>query len=151
MIFSQIASLVTENPLLFAAAGIITAAFFIGTALSVPFLINLLPSDYFMKENRRESFDSIASRLFFYLVFIIKNTAGIILFFCGFILLFMPGQGLLTILLSLVLLDFPGKWKLQKKLIRRKKVSAAVNWIRRRGGKPEIAIPGDDNLNNYVE
>jgi len=141
MTISQFASLVSENSTLFAATGIVTAAVFIGTALLVPFLIILLPTDYFLKKKMRKSFDSIASCFLFYLVFILKNTAGIILFFCGFILLFMPGQGLLTILLSLVLLDFPGKWKLQKKFIRRKKVSAAVNWIRRRGGRPEFSIP----------
>jgi len=141
MKLDQLISWIESNEILLLAAGIISAAAFIGTALAVPFLINLLPEDYFLKEKRRESFTSPASAFIFFILFVIKNLTGLLLLFVGIALLFMPGQGLLTIILSLVLLDFPGKWKLQKSIIRRKKIADALNWVRRRGGKRELIIP----------
>ncbi len=46
-----------------------------------------------------------------------------------------PGQGLLTILIGLMLVDFPGKTKLLRKLLRRPAVRRSVDRIRVRFGK----------------
>ncbi len=141
MNLDQLINWIESNEILLLAAGVVSAAAFIGTALAVPFLINLLPEDYFLKEKRRESFTSPASALAFYILLAIKNLTGLVLFFIGIALLFIPGQGLLTIFLSLILIDFPGKWNLQKRIIRKKKIADAINWVRRRGGKRELIIP----------
>ena len=61
---------------------------------------------------------------------------GMILVFIGFILLFLPGQGLLSILTGLVLMDFPGKYQLESRLIARPAIFRVVNRIRAAGGKP---------------
>ncbi|MDX9802126.1 MAG: PGPGW domain-containing protein [Spirochaetia bacterium] len=129
------------NKALLVTVGIISTVSFTGTVFAVPFLINIIPEDYFLKEKKRKSFKTPLSAIMFLILLVIKNIAGIILLFLGIILLFMPGQGLLTIFLSVVLIDFPGKWVLQKKIIHNKKIASAVNWIRRRGGKRELIIP----------
>jgi hypothetical protein len=59
----------------------------------------------------------------------------------GIALLVLPGQGLLTILLGITLLDLPGKRHLEIVLLRRPSVSRAVNWLRRKSGRPPLDLP----------
>ena len=47
-----------------------------------------------------------------------------------------PGQGLLTLLVGLLLMNFPGKYRLERWLVGRRGVLTALNWLRRRGGHP---------------
>ncbi len=51
-----------------------------------------------------------------------------------------PGQGLLTILLGVMLLDFPGKRRLEFKIISRPKVFRAINRLRARFDKPPLVL-----------
>ena len=121
-------------------AGVFSFVLIIITAVSVPFIINSLPADYFLKEKRRSSIKTPLQAFLFIIVLIIKNSVGLILFLSGFIMLFIPGQGLLTIFISLLFIDFPGRWKLQKRAAGNRKISSALNWIRRKGGKEEFFI-----------
>jgi hypothetical protein len=54
-----------------------------------------------------------------------------------------PGQGLLTVLIGLMLLDFPGRRRLEKALARRRSILAAMNRIRARFGHPPLLPPQD--------
>jgi hypothetical protein len=51
-----------------------------------------------------------------------------------------PGQGVLTILLGIMLADFPGKQKLERKLVSIPSVLSAVNRLRKRFKKPPLVI-----------
>jgi hypothetical protein len=51
-----------------------------------------------------------------------------------------PGQGLLTILIGVMLLDFPGKRRLERWLLRRRGVLAAINKVRARYGRPPLVL-----------
>jgi len=53
----------------------------------------------------------------------------------GLFMLVLPGQGILTILAGLVLLDFPGKFLFLRWLVRKEKVLKSLNWIRKKGKK----------------
>lgn len=141
MDISRIAEWVSSHEALLAAAGAASGAIFLLSAFAVPVLINMIPPDYFMKEKRRESVNTVPGMLLFAVLFFLKNLAGVLFIISGFILLFMPGQGLLTMFIGVLLVDFPGKWELQKRIIRKKKVADALNWIRRKGGKKELEIP----------
>ncbi len=72
---------------------------------------------------------------------LLKNLAGAVFLIMGFLMLFIPGQGLLTILLGLTFLNFPGKRRLEIRLIRSPRIHRGVNWIRRRSGKPPVQLP----------
>ena len=111
------------------------------TALSVPFIINMLSDDYFIREKRRSSLKTPSQYILFTVTIVIKNLIGILLFMSGFLMLFVPGQGLITIFISLMFIDFPCKWKLQKKVVRNKKIHSVLNWIRKKGKKHEFIIP----------
>ncbi|HYG08570.1 MAG TPA: hypothetical protein VD835_01220, partial [Pyrinomonadaceae bacterium] len=51
-----------------------------------------------------------------------------------------PGQGVLTILMGVMLLDFPGKRRLELKLVSRPNVLRAINRIRQRFDRPPLQL-----------
>jgi hypothetical protein len=71
-----------------------------------------------------------------------KNVLGVFLIILGLILSLpgVPGQGILTILLGLIMLDIPGKRPLEARIIQRPTVLAAVNSLRARYGKPPLIM-----------
>jgi hypothetical protein len=73
---------------------------------------------------------------------IIKNILGVLLVLLGLLLSLpgIPGQGLLTILIGVMLLNFPGKRRLERRLVSRPKVLAAINALRARFGKPALML-----------
>ncbi len=73
-------------------------------------------------------------------VVILKNIVGVVLILLGVVLSLpgIPGQGLLTILLGLIMLDIPGKRPLEAKIIKRPNVLSALNRLRKKYGKPPL-------------
>jgi hypothetical protein len=71
-----------------------------------------------------------------------KNVLGIGIVLLGGALSLpgIPGQGLLTILIGLVLLDFPGKRHLERRILRLPRVLRRTNELRRRFGKPPLIL-----------
>ena len=58
----------------------------------------------------------------------------------GIVMLIGPGQGILTILIGLILMDIPGKRPLEAKLIKRPVILAAVNNFRAKYHKPPLVM-----------
>lgn len=71
-----------------------------------------------------------------------KNVFGVFLIILGILLSLpgVPGQGILTILLGLIMIDIPGKRPLEAKIINRPAVLAAANRLRERYGKPPLIM-----------
>jgi hypothetical protein len=69
-----------------------------------------------------------------------KNIAGLVLVIAGIIMLVGPGQGILTILIGLILMDIPGKRPLEARLIKRPVILAAVNNFRAKYHKPPLVM-----------
>jgi hypothetical protein len=69
-----------------------------------------------------------------------KNVIGLLLILMGIVMSLpgVPGQGFLTILIGLTLVDFPGKRRLEQRLIRRPSVLRVVNRVRARFGHPAL-------------
>jgi len=125
---------ITNNNLLW--LGVFSVVSFVGTLIAIPLILVKIPADYFLKDTCKKD-DSRPSLL----VVIGKNLLGFVFMVMGVIMLFTPGQGILTILVGLSLLDFPGKRRLEVNLIRRPKVHTAINWLRTKYGKPLLLIP----------
>jgi hypothetical protein len=66
---------------------------------------------------------------------IMKIMVGLFLLICGLVMLVLPGQGLLTMLMGLSLMPFPGKNKLEQTIVARKSVRYSLNWIRKKANK----------------
>jgi len=118
----------------------ITLSFFIFSAaifFIVPFFLINLPVNYF---SERQYIRVRTNTKFpnYILLISLKNIFGIILLGIGIILLFIPGQGLLTIFTGLMLLNFPGKRRLELYIIKKKSVLNAINWLRGKYGKEKI-------------
>ena len=71
-----------------------------------------------------------------------KNVFGVFLIGLGIILSLpgVPGQGFLTILLGLIMLDIPGKRPLEARIIKRPSILSAINKFRARYNKPPLVM-----------
>ena len=123
-------------------AAIFVGSFFINLAI-VSFILVKLPADHF-KQDRKRKFMAGSHPALRVLAMIGKNLGGVLLVALGVVLSLpgVPGQGLLTILLGIMLLDFPGKDRLEQKLLSRPSIVNAINGLRGRFGKPPLELDG---------
>lgn len=133
---------VRENPAAMWWSGAVSLSMFIGTLLIVPVLLVKMPADYFTSR-RSETPDDWRGEhpALRWSGRIGKNLLGSGIVGMGILMLVLPGQGLLTILLGISLLDLPGKRRVEIALLRRPGVSRAVNWLRRKYGRPPLEMP----------
>lgn len=114
---------------------------FCGSLALVALVIVALPPRYFLERPERQLWVDRhpAVRI---VLHILKNLIGAALVVAGILLSLpgIPGQGLLTIVIGLLLMDFPGKVKLERKLVSQPRVLAAINRIRRRFGKCPLVM-----------
>ena len=116
-----------------AIASLIT---FLLSLLLIPTMVAHMPQDYFLIIVRRHQ----QTKPNFFIL-LIKNILGTLLLIAGIAMLFLPGQGLLTIILGLIFLSFPGKQKLLLSLLTRPALRNSLNWIRRKTGRSEFRWP----------
>jgi len=135
---------IADNETLIAFIAVFSLFTFFATLLIVPWIIPRLPEDYFNHPNREQWLDS-QSPVIRLTMLILKNLLGAIILILGIFMLILPGQGLLTIVIGLILLNFPGKYRLQCWLIQRGPVLRSANWLRRRGGKPPLVFQHSDD------
>lgn len=107
----------------------------------VGWVVVRLPVDYF-SAGRREPVAFLGDHPLLRLVVLVgKNLVGVSLVVAGVLMLFVPGQGLLTIVMGVLLLDFPGKFRVERWLVTRRAVWRSINWLRRRAGREEFRRP----------
>ena len=112
---------------------------FFGTLVAMPLLIARVPADYF---SRRPVRDWPTRHPAVHVILVLaKNLLGLVLLLAGLAMLVLPGQGLLTIFVAIMLLDFPRKRELEGWLIRRPPVFRAANWIRAKRRRPPFEFP----------
>jgi hypothetical protein len=109
----------------------------IASLASVSILLISLPSDYFSRKKRGSRIRNPILRL---LLRLLKNVCGIVFLIGGFIMLFTPGQGILSLLVGVILCDFPGKRRVERKIIERPLVLSTINRIRARYNRPLIVL-----------
>jgi hypothetical protein len=119
---------------------LLSIVMFFGSLIAMPFAIARMPSDYFVSREVRRHWRGTHPVLR-YGWLALKNVVGAILVLAGIAMLVLPGQGVVTILIGLTLLDFPGKRGLELKIVRRRRVQRAMNWIRKKAGRPPLVLP----------
>mgnify|MGYP003390019764 CR=1 FL=1 len=120
------------------AFALFLVSFFVSIFI-VAVVIVKLPSNYF-SSHYQQDFLPNASWVTRWGVTIIKNIVGLILVIAGIVMLIGPGQGVLTILIGLMMMDIPGKRPLEARIIKRPTVLAAANSLRERYGKPPLIL-----------
>jgi hypothetical protein len=108
--------------------------------VAVPYWLIRLPADYFAGEKRRRAEWARRHPVERWVLLVVRGAAGLLLVAVGLALLVLPGQGLLTILCGLMVASFPGKYRLERWLVARRGVRAAIDWLRRRAGRPPLRL-----------
>ncbi len=131
-------SLTLGQVLFFAAAFLISIGF---SFLVIGVVMVKIPADYF-SSHYQQDFLPNSRWIVRWGAVIAKNLFGVFLILLGIILSLpgVPGQGILTILLGLIMLDIPGKRPLEAKIIKRPAVRDAINKLRARFNKPPLEL-----------
>jgi len=69
---------------------------------------------------------------------VLKNFIGGVLLCLGFLMLFLPGPGLMVVVIGLALLDIPGKRRMLGRVLRIAGVRTVINGLRVRRGRPAL-------------
>lgn len=119
--------------------GVASAVMLVISAVLIPILIVELPADFYAEENhRRRLFENRPLVRIVFLV--VKNALGAVLLVAGIAMLLLPGQGILTILAALALLNFPGKRALEMRILHRPAILRTINWLRLRAGRDPLTF-----------
>ena len=113
----------------------------IATLIGVPWVVTRLPRDYFSRPQRAVWRESSDEPVFALVLGVLKNLLGLLLVILGFVMLVTPGQGLLTLLTGLLLMNFPGKYQFERWLVLRPGVLRGLNWLRRRREQAPFDAP----------
>ena len=116
---------------------------FAGSIAIVSYLLVRIPSTYFQAAHSRDFWIG-RHPVVRWGGLVVKNILGFLLVLLGIVMSLpgVPGQGVLTILLGLMLLDFPGKRRLELKLVSRPRILKTINSLRRRFDKPPLVLDG---------
>tara|TARA_B100000767_G_C19751781_1_gene531146 strand:+ start:1821 stop:2261 length:441 start_codon:yes stop_codon:yes gene_type:complete len=100
-----------------------------------------IPEDYFIHDKRQAKQWNKYSSEAKIAIMISKNILGGIMIIGGLFLLILPGQGLLTMIIGLLLIDYPGKFKLEQKIISIPSIFKSLNWFRAKAKKSNLLHP----------
>ena len=124
---------------------LIGAAIFLASFLAnlgiVSLILVKLPADHFSKSRKTKFW--AGPRPWLHAAKVIgKNIGGVLLVALGVVLSLpgVPGQGLLTVLLGIMLLDFPGRHRLEQKLLSKPSIVNSINKLRGRFGKKPLEL-----------
>ena len=142
--FSTLNQWIGENQMLLTGIGISSLLLSIASLILLPWLVAQIPYDYFAHDRREPTKWKELHPLFRFTVLLLKNIVGFILLLAGVAMLVLPGQGLLSILMGLVLMDYPGKFRFERRIVSRPKLLQFINWLRRKQKQPPLVLEVPD-------
>lgn len=139
--FGVVVGWARSNATLLVGLGGVSLVLLVGSLIVMPVLVVKMRADYFVTPDPDEGTwlgRHPAART---TARIVKNSVGAVLLIAGLAMMVLPGQGIITLLVALSLLDFPGKRRLEIRIVKQPQVAGAINWIRKRAGRPPLQIP----------
>jgi len=112
----------------------------IGSLIVVPWILIKIPSDYFFANKRKKCPWGNCPQIIRLILLIIKNIIGVVLILSGIIMLFIPGQGILTIITGIILMDFPFKYKMMRKVIKNPNILRFINKLREKANQEPLKV-----------
>ena len=128
----------SDHPGVLIGLGASSILIFVISILGISWFVAQIPEDYFLSSKRKPSKWQEQKPILRLAVLFGKNIIGVSLIIGGLLMLVLPGQGLLTIVTGLLLINYPGKYKLEQKLVAIPSVFRALNWIRVKANKPPL-------------
>jgi len=113
---------------------------FIGSLVVIPWILIKIPHDYFRAEKRQKRLSEHCPKVVWWIVIVIKNIVGFVLILSGIVMLFTPGQGVLTIIGGIVLMDFPHKYRLIRGIIKNTKILKLINALRAKANREPLSV-----------
>ena len=113
------------------AATVLSILMFLGSLAAIPIVAVRLPADYFVSPMPKRRGWVIA----------VRTAGAVILIGAGVAMLVLPGQGMLTILVGVSLLDFPAKRRMERRILRNRAILRGLNRVRRARGKEPFIAP----------
>ena len=98
-----------EYQLVAQGLGLLSVVTFIGSLIAIPLIIARLPVNYFVRHRQTVDERHKLHPLMAKFVFVMRNGFGFIFLLAGIAMLVLPGQGIITILIGVSLMDFPKK------------------------------------------
>lgn len=118
---------------------VLSVVCFVVSLIAIPFLLVRLPPQYFDERHPRTWMQDHHPVL--RLIGLgLKNALGVVVFLAGIAMLFLPGQGILTMLIGISLVDFPGKRRLERRLIGQPTVLKTINKLREKFDRPPLTV-----------
>ncbi len=114
---------------------------FLLSIVLVAAVIAKLPADYFLASHEHHFVDPRRYPNLHWFCRVFRNVIGIVLVVAGIAMLVLPGQGILTIVIGIMLMDFPAKHHFLQKLVSKAVVRKSLNLIRQKLGKPPFRYP----------
>ena len=127
------------SPDVLVALSLCSGFLFFVSLFGASWAVRRLPADYLLHDTEPSSARGLARGWL-----VLRNALGVVLLIMGVIMLALPGQGLLTILAAFTIMSFPGKRRLEHKLLVIPSVLATINRLRRRSGHAPLIVPERD-------
>ena len=118
---------------------VVSAVLFVAGIVLVPWLAVRLPADYLVRHEPELAFFRRRTA-FGWFGFVVKNVAGALLVAAGVVMLGIPGPGWGAIIVGLTLMSFPGKRRLERRLLSSRFVIKPLNAIRARANRPPLEV-----------
>lgn len=119
-------------------AGISMVTFFLSIIL-VPWYIARLPQDYFLSLQKEPPLVRLKRQNI--VLLILRNVLGIFIFIAGCAMLFLPGQGLVTMLIGILCMTFPGKRYCILFITTSHTIRKSLDWTRQKMRMPLFSWP----------
>ena len=113
------------------------------TVVALPIVVAKLPQDYFDREKREPASSKRKNPFLWGIISLLKNVLGLFMILAGLVMLVLPGQGTVAILVGVALTNFPGKYKLERRIASQPAVLKTLNKIRELGGGTPFSIPNE--------
>jgi hypothetical protein len=94
----------------------------LASMMAIPWLLVRMPRDYFNTPSRPLHYRGPLA----WVVWVVRNVLALVLLAAGVLMLILPGQGILTILIALMVSTFPGKYRMERAIMRRPRVLRAA-------------------------
>ena len=138
IILEQIIDLIDDYKSIIFWLGLLSFLIFIFSLVTIKWLVALIPSDYFV--SKKDTKFKSEYPIIWLISMIIKNIIGYVLIIGGILMLLLPGQGLFTIFIGLMMSNYPGKYYIEKKIIAIPSILKTINWLRKQSDKEPIII-----------
>ncbi|MFH1156216.1 MAG: PGPGW domain-containing protein [Pseudomonadota bacterium] len=121
----------TQGDLLMVLSGVSLVLCVVSLA-GIPWIIKRMPADYFVRAKRLPVGGGHAPARV--ILAVVRNIIGVLFLAAGIVMLVTPGQGLLTMLLGIIVMEFPGKRRLEAAFLKWTGMGRFLNRVRGKKG-----------------